>query len=446
MTKDSNNLSRKRIVLIWALVLAASVLVFGTAAEVWVKRQVLSTSAWVDASQKVLDQPEVQAALATYIVNEVYASVDVEQELSDQLPENLKGLAGPISAGLRAPATGAVENLLGSPQIRSLWTQVNTTAHAALVRVLEDKTRIGSTANGTVTLDLGEFVRTIASDLGIPQAAVDKIPADAGNITLIQSNELASLQKLVKIVQWMGLLLTVVIVAMYGLAVYLARNRRRRTLRNVGWSIVIVSFLLIAVRRVTGRVVASIVTDPRYSPAGKVIYSILSELLVQVAWGLFTYGIVIVMGMLLIGPSRPAVAARRFMAPAFNADPGVFWGGAAILYLLAIMISPSPAFSAWWSVLLLGAIIGVGLEILRRRSKLEFPEAAWSVDAGELTSKVGDTWTSVVGRVRTIRSGRSGNGSGDTDIVGQLERLKELHVSGALDDAEYASAKAGLLS
>lgn len=446
MSKDSNNLSRKRIVLIWALVLAASVLVFGTAAEVWVKRQVLSTSAWVDASQKVLDQPEVQAALATYIVNEVYASVDVEQELSDQLPENLKGLAGPISAGLRAPATGAVENLLGSPQIRSLWTQVNTTAHVALVRVLQDKTRIGSTANGTVTLDLGEFVRTIASDLGIPQAAVDKIPADAGNITLIQSNELASLQKLVKIVQWMGLLLTVVIVAMYGLAVYLARNRRRRTLRNVGWSIVIVSFLLIAVRQVTGRVVASIVTDPRYSPAGKVIYSIVSELLVQVAWGLFTYGIVIVMGMLLIGPSRPAVAARRFMALAFNADPGVFWGGAAILYLLAIMISPSPAFSAWWSVLLLGAIIGVGLEILRRRSKLEFPEAAWSVDAGGLTSKVGDTWTSVVGRVRTIGSGRSGNGSADTDIVGQLERLKELHVSGALDDAEYASAKAGLLS
>jgi hypothetical protein len=446
MTKDTNGLSRKRIVAIWALIIVASALLFGTAADVWVKRQVLSTSAWVEASQKVLDQPEVQAALATYIVNEVYASVDVEQELSDQLPENLKGLAGPISAGLRAPATGAVENLLGSPQVRSLWTKVNTAAHSALVRVLEDDTRFGSTADGTVTLDLGEFVRTIASDLGIPQAAVDKIPADAGQITLIQSNELASLQKIVKLVQWMGILLTIVIVAMYGLAVYLARTRRRRTLRNVGWSIVVVSFLLIAVRRISGRVVASIVTDPRYSPASKVIYSILSELLVQVAWALFTYGLVIVVGMLLIGPSRPAVAMRRFMAPAFNADPGVFWGGAAVLYLLVIMISPSPAFSLWWSVLLLGAIIGVGLEFIRRRSESEFPEAGWSVDTGELSAKVGGAWTSVVGRVRTIGAERSGNKSGDADIVGQLERLKELHVSGALTDAEYSSAKAGLLS
>ena len=446
MNKDRNGLSRKRIVAIWALIIVASVLVFGTAAEVWVKRQVLSTSAWVKASDKVLDQPEVQAALATYIVNEVYNSVDVKQELSDQLPDDLKGLAGPISAGLRTPATGAVENLLGSTQVRSIWTKVNTTAHEALVRVLEDKTRVGSTADGTVTLDLGQFVRTIAADLGIPQAAVDKIPADAGNITLFQSNELASLQQLVKVVQWMSLLLTIVIVAMYGLAVYLAKNRRRLTLRNVGWSIVIVSFLLIAVRRITGRVVASIITDPRYSPAGKVIYSILSELLVQVAWALFTYGLVIVVGMLLIGPSRPAIALRRLTAPAFNADPGVFWGGAAILYVLAIMISPSPAFSVWWSVLLLGAIIGVGLEFLRRRSQSEFPEAAWSVDTGALTSKVGGAWTSVVDRVRTIGSGRSGSDSAGGDVVGQLERLKALHDSGALDDAEYASAKSGLLA
>ena len=446
MNKDRNGLSRKRIVAIWALIIVASVLVFGAAAEVWVKRQVLSTSAWVKASDKVLDQPEVQAALATYVVNEVYNSVDVKQELSDQLPEDLKGLAGPISAGLRAPATGAVENLLGTTQVRSIWTKVNTTAHEALVRILEDNTRYGSTADGTVTLDLGQFVRTIAGDLGIPQAAVDKIPADAGNITLFQSNELASLQQLVKVVQWMSLLLTIVIVAMYGLAVFLAKNRRRLTLRNVGWSIVIVSFLLIAVRRITGRVVASIITDPRYSPAGKVIYSILSELLVQVAWALFTYGLVIVVGMLLIGPSRPAMALRRLTAPAFNADPGVFWGGAAILYVLAIMISPSPAFSVWWSVLLLGAIIGVGLEFLRRRSQSEFPEAAWSVDTGALTSKVGGAWTSVVGRVRTIGAGRSGNDSSGDDIVDRLERLKALHDSGALDDAEYASAKAGLLA
>jgi hypothetical protein len=110
------------------------------------------------------------------------------------------------------------------------------------------------------------------------------------------------------------------------------------------------------------------------------------------------------------------------------------------------MISPSPAFSLWWSVLLLGAIIGVGLEFIRRRSESEFPEAAWSVDTGELSAKVGGAWTSVVGRVRTIGAERSGNKSGDADIVGQLERLKELHVSGALTDAEYSSAKAGLLS
>ena len=63
------------------LILLASVLLFGTAADVWVKRQVLSTPKWVAASDKILADPKVQEALSTYIVDQIYSNVDVQQEL-----------------------------------------------------------------------------------------------------------------------------------------------------------------------------------------------------------------------------------------------------------------------------------------------------------------------------------------------------------------------------
>ena len=76
-------------------------------------------------------------------------------------------------------------------------------------------------------------MRTSAS----PGALLDKIPADAGNIVIAKSDQLQAAQTAVKAIKWMGLLLFVVVVALYALAVFLAKGARRRTLRNVGWSI-----------------------------------------------------------------------------------------------------------------------------------------------------------------------------------------------------------------
>ena len=60
-----NSAGRGRRIGVVLLILMASVLLFGTAADVWVKRQVLSTPKWVAASDKILADPKVQAALAT---------------------------------------------------------------------------------------------------------------------------------------------------------------------------------------------------------------------------------------------------------------------------------------------------------------------------------------------------------------------------------------------
>ena len=139
MDSATQTISRTRRILVWVLVVLATLITFGSAAEVWVKHQLLDTPAWVRASDKLLADPAVRSALADYIVDEVYSAVDVQQQLSDKLPEDWQGLAGPISAAVRGPVTGTVEKLLGSPKVSAIWTQVNTRAHETLVNVLEDE-------------------------------------------------------------------------------------------------------------------------------------------------------------------------------------------------------------------------------------------------------------------------------------------------------------------
>lgn len=427
---------RGRRIGIVLLILLASVLLLGTAADVWVKRQVLSTPKWVAASDKILAEPKVQAALATYIVDEIYANVDVQQELSDKLPEGWQGIAGPLAAGIRTPATTAVEKILSSDRVLKIWHTVNEKAHQTLVNVLEDKTKVGSTKDGKVTLDIGEIVRIVGTDLGLPSSVMEKVPASAGQITIFESSSLAAIQNVVKILNILGPILFVIIVALYALAVWLARGRRRLTLRNVGWSVIIVGILLITLRRVTGDYIDSIITNDQYSVAGKIIYGILSELLFDTAWVLITWGMVIVAGMLIIGPSRVAVWARRTVAPLFNADPLIFWISAAVLYLLVLFFIPSPALRLWWSVIIIGIVVSLGLEFLRRRSIVEFPEAHLDVDVDGLKSSASKTWLSMKTRFTHDSSG---------DHVAQLQKLSELHSSGALSDEEYASAKAKIL-
>lgn len=431
-----NSAGRGRRIGVFLLILMASVLLFGTAADVWVKRQVLSTTKWVAASDKILADPKVQAALATYIVDEIYSSVDVRAVLADELPDSLKGLAAPLAAGLEAPASTAVERILSTDRVKKVWHTVNEKAHQALVNVLEDKTRIGSTKDGNVTLDIGEIVRIVGTDLGIPSSVMDKIPGSVGQITIFESSSLASIQTAVKIVNILGPILFVLIVVMYLLAVWLARGRRRLTLRNVGWSVIVVGLILTTMRRISGNYVASIITDPQYSLAGKFIFGVLSELLFNTAWLLITWGAVIVLGMVLIGPSRIATWARRSLAPLFNADQIVFWAGAFVLYVLVLLIVPSPAFRTQWSLIALTVIVGFGLDVLRRRSLREFPDAHIDVDSSRLKNSVSTAWASMTSRFKHDDSGSQ---------VDQLKQLSELHTSGALSDGEFAAAKAKLL-
>src|SRR4051794_26647285 len=93
-TREDAAVGRRPRRLVVALLIAlATILLVTSAVNLWVKRQALDTDAWVSASDRMLSDDAVRGALSQYVVDQLYASVDVGGELRQQLPEALQGLA-----------------------------------------------------------------------------------------------------------------------------------------------------------------------------------------------------------------------------------------------------------------------------------------------------------------------------------------------------------------
>ena len=170
-----------------------------------------------------------------------------------------------------------------------------------------------------------------------------------------------------------------------------------------------------------------------------------SRLLRTIAIVVLTWGLVLVIGAVLAGPTRFAVWVRRTLAPVLNAEPLWVFGGAAFLYVILLLWAPFAAFQTVLSSVGLAIVFAVGIWLLRRRTLAEFPDADLGEHAHAGRERVGKVWGSVTGAVSSIGSGRhkGSDAGGHTD---QLERLARLHETGALSDEEFATAKAKLLA
>src|SRR4051794_28456744 len=231
LVAEKQRLSRRRSIAVWTLIVLASVITLLMVMTFWLKRQVLDNESWRKASTELVQNEDVRQSVSTLVVNQLYENVDVGQALSEKLPEQAKALGPTLAAVVREPATNAVEALLARPKIQQLFIEASSGAQQKLVNVLEDKTGYGiSTGDGQVTIDLHQLVVELGTTLGVSQERLDKLPARAGVVTLMSSDQLGAAQKGVKLVHVVSGFLVILVLALYALAIYLAAGRRRETL------------------------------------------------------------------------------------------------------------------------------------------------------------------------------------------------------------------------
>jgi hypothetical protein len=373
-------MSKKRGVLVWSLLVLATILLFVSSFTVWSKRQLLDDEAWADSSAQLLANDEVRGAIAQKLSDGLFQRVDVEAQLRERLPERSQGAAPALAAALQnSVGPAAADRLLQRPRVQTLWENANRRAHAAVVRVLEGKDlgRAGniSTVNGEVTLDLRPAITRLATRLGVEDKLKANADPDAGQLVIMKSSQLEAAQTAVKILKALSSLLLIAVVALYALAIYLAQGRRRLLLGATGASLVFIGLVIASLRRFLGGVIVDslVKTEANKEPV-RVIWSLETSVMRDIAVILIVYGALVLLATVLAGPNRPAVAVRRWLAPSFRDHPVVVWASALALFLILLAWGPTAGDRQLLGVLLLAATTAIAIEALRRQTLREFPE------------------------------------------------------------------------
>jgi hypothetical protein len=260
------------------------------------------------------------------------------------------------------------------------------------------------------------------------------LPPASGQIVIMRAKQLKTAQDVAKLIRHLSIVFTVVSLLLFAAVVAVAGGWRRLALRSTGWCFVVLGVALLLVRRVAGNeIVGGLVNAESIKPAAHDAWNIGTSLLRAIAIAFVIYGLVIVAAAWLAGPTRSAQAVRRALTPSLRDHPVRVYGAVGFVYLLVLLWGPTPALRHLVPILIIGALIVLGVELLRRQAGREFPDAR----AGDATHGL-RAWYAA----RRGHPAAAGNGH----HLKELERLATLHDSGALNDEEYAKEKGLLLS
>jgi hypothetical protein len=371
---------RQRRGVVFTLVAIASLIGFLAVFAIWANRQLLETDTWVDTSSKLLEDDEIRTQVSYFMVDELYANVDIQAELQQSLPPRLQKLAGPAAAGLRELTLRLADQALQRPRVQQLWEDANRRAHETLIDVV----RHGGDED--VNLDVGTIVNQLGDQLGVDVSG--RVPPGVAQIEILHNDELSAAQKAVKALRGLAIVLTLVALALFGLAIYLAQGWRREALRAVGFAFIGIGIVVLVVRSLAGdALVDSLASTEAVKPAVADTWSIGTSLLSAQGGAMIFYGLFIVIGAWLSGPMGFARSARRGIAPILERRSIAYFSLAIILLLLFVW-SPTPGFQRLPTALLLIALSIVGLEFLRHRAITDFPNETWETASERWSSSL----------------------------------------------------------
>jgi hypothetical protein len=380
---------RPRKGLVFALIALASVVAFLSIFAIWAKRQLLENQTWTDTSSKLLEDEDIQTAVASFSVDALFTHVPVQQDIQAALPPRAAPAAGPIAGALRQLADNLALRAVQSPKVQQLWEQANKTAQQTLINVVEKG------GSEDVKLDLSDIVNQLGEQVGVTNAA-SKLPAGAAQITILDNSDLVAAQKAVHLLHTLAWLLLALALLLYALAIYLAVGWRRIAFRDVGWAFIVVGVASLVLRSLAGDALTNhLATTEAIEPAVSSTWSIGTSLLRDIGGATVFYGIVILIGSWLAAPTGVGRSARRELAPVL-ASRGTAYGALAVLLLLLFWWAPTPGFERLAPSILIILLLVAGLEALRHQAIRDFPDETWEVGT--------DRWRR---RVRSLGRGRA---------------------------------------
>ena len=299
-----------------AILALATVLCVVSIFAVWANRQLLDTGYWTRTNTKLLENRAIKRELSAYLTAQLYANVDLAGGLSSALPKELEPLAGAAAGELRTVLEKGIFAALGTSQLRSLWRAASELTHRQLIALIEEKGKVVRTpGGGAVVLDLRPIVANLANRFGAPATVVEKLRASVGEITILRSKTLETMQGAARGLRDLALVLPLLALLAFALAVGLSPGRRSRALTAAGLLGVGAGLATLIVRSLAGtRLVDELAKTEAVRPAASAAWLILTSLLVELSVATICIGALVALVGLISGRSRWATTTRHARA------------------------------------------------------------------------------------------------------------------------------------
>jgi hypothetical protein len=299
-------------------------------------------------------------------------------------------------------------------------------------------------------------VTNLASQVGIGAGLAEKLPPDAGQITILRSDQLQTAQNIAAAVKGLALVMSLLTLIAFGAAIYLSRDERWVTVLFCGIGLVAAGFAVIVAREVAGGIVVDqLVVNDSVKPAAEETWSIATSLMTSITTTVIVIGVLFGISGWLASPTGPAKATRRAMAPALHDYPAFVYTGLTIIVAVYFLSAPTQNLRTFLTTLAIAGLAAFGIHELRRQAHAENPDATYDEFFGRTKGRmVGAVKSANLGerasklRLPDVRRPDEGAGSAagaENARLERLERLGQLHENGVLSDEEFAAEKARAL-
>jgi len=310
------------------LVLSCLTLLLSTV-TVWAEQTFLNNDArWTAVVGPMGHDPNVINAVSAYVADQIVTGLQVQQRAQNALPPQGQFLATPITDMVRQFTQNRVANAMRTKQFQQAWLSVNSAVHSQVVAALRGQTQPDTNANGALTLNLLPVITqglqtvrqespgllppqvhlpplrsTESAQQGIHkllQALGIQLPQNFGQVTLLQPDQFATAQQIVRLLDLMRIILPVVTLVALVATLWLSHDRRRMVM-ELGIGIAITFALAkIAIPVLQQQVVASVADPTAREIIQPVIERALSYLVTSTTW-LLILGIVVALVAFLVG-------------------------------------------------------------------------------------------------------------------------------------------------
>ena len=270
----------KRIAVALLIVLGCIALALANISN-WARDTLIDTDVWVATIGPLSQNPVIVEALSDAIVEGVSEELGITPLERPSLLVLLGILDQPLVEKVQELISETISAVILSDEFNEIWVRAIEIIHDSLVIVLSGDSAYIYAENGVVYLDFSELLDEILNMLGLKNISLFEPGAEVMQFALIESDSLAELQRVLRMLDSIAFLSFVITILCFGGAVALSRWRRS-TISAMGIGVAVVMLIsLFLFSMGESYILASIVDQAFNELASEVFHSIIAGLIAQ---------------------------------------------------------------------------------------------------------------------------------------------------------------------